>query len=105
VMQTIYQAFLEHGGPVPVEDIMAAIPGLPRDAVASQLTALDEDDLILIDDGCVEIAYPFAARPTPFVVRMAAGGERYAWCPIDALGMAPMLGQRVEVAGQCHHSG
>lgn len=105
VMQTIYRAFVARGGPVPVEDVMAAVPGMSRDAVASRLAALDEDDLIQITNGKVEVAYPFATRPTAFVVRLAAGGERYACCAIDALGMAPMLGQRVEVAGQCHHCG
>lgn len=105
VMQAIYRAFLDRGGPVPVDYVMAAVPGMSRDAVASRLVALDEDDLIQITDGRVEVAYPFAGRPTPFVVRPAAGGERYACCAIDALGMAPMVGQRVEVGGQCHHCG
>jgi Alkylmercury lyase len=103
VMQTIYRAFLDRGGPVPVEDVMAAMPGMSRDAVATRLAALDEDDLIQIGHGSVEIAYPFAARPTPFVVRPAAGGERYACCAIDALGLAPMVGRCVEVVGECHH--
>jgi hypothetical protein len=105
VMQAIYRAFTARGGPVPVEDVMAAVPGMSRDAVTSRLAALDEDDLIQTIDGRVEIAYPFAARPTPFIVRLTGGGERYACCAVDALGMAPMLGQRVEVVGQCHHCG
>jgi hypothetical protein len=105
VMQTIYRAFVGRGGPVPVEDVMAAVPGMSRDAVASRLAALDEDDLIQTIDGRIEIAYPFAARPTPFVVHVAAGVERYACCAVDALGLAPMLGQRIEVVGQCHHCG
>jgi len=105
VMHTIYRAFLARGGPVHVEDVMAAVEGMSRDAVASRLAALDEDDLIQIADGKVETAYPFTARPTPFAVQPAGGEERYACCAIDALGMAPMLGQRVEVAGPCHHCG
>lgn len=105
VMQAIYRAFVARGGPVPVEDLMAALPGTSSDALASELVALDEDDLIQITAGRVEIAYPFAARPTPFVARLATHGDRYACCAIDALGMAPMLGQHVEVIGQCHHCG
>ena len=105
VMQTIYRTFVARGGAVPVETLTAAVPGMSPDIVGTRLAALDEDDLIQIRDGQVEIAYPFAARPTPFVVRLAAGGERYACCAIDALGMAPMLGQHVEVAGPCHHCG
>lgn len=105
VMQAIYRAFLDRGGPVLVEDVITGVPGMPGDAVASRLAVLDEDDLIQITRGRVEIAYPFAARPTPFIVRPAAGREHYACCAIDALGLAPMLGQPVEVAGQCHHCG
>jgi hypothetical protein len=105
VMQAIYRAFVARGGPVPIEDFLATVPGMSRDAVASRLAVLDEDDLIQISDGQVEIAYPFAAHPTPFVVRLAQGGERYACCAIDALGMAPMLAQHVEVGGHCQHCG
>jgi Alkylmercury lyase len=105
VMQVVYRAFIDRGGPVAVEDILAAVPGMPRDVAASQLAALDEDDLIQIIEGSVEVAYPFAASPTPFIVRPAQGGERYACCAVDALGLAPMLGQPVKVMGECHHCG
>ena len=105
VMQAIYRAFVARGGPVPVEDLNTAVPGMSPDAVASRLAALDRDDLIQISDRQVEVAYPFAARPTPFVVRLAAGGERYACCAIDAVAMAPMLAQHVAVTGHCHHCG
>src|SRR5712692_1315065 len=43
------------------------------------------------------------SAPTPFVVRLPGGEERYACCAIDALGIAPMLGQRVEIRSRCHH--
>ncbi len=75
------------------------------EAVWDSLIKLDEDDLIEFRDGRVEIAYPFSAAPTPFVVRLAGGQERYACCAIDALGVGPMLGQRVHVRSQCHHCG
>jgi hypothetical protein len=53
----------------------------------------------------VDVAYPFSAFPTPFVVRLADGQERYACCAIDALGIAPMLAQRVRIRSRCHHCG
>lgn len=53
----------------------------------------------------MDLAYPFSASPTPFVVRLPDGRERYACCAMDALGMAPMLGQRVEIRSRCHHCG
>ena len=45
------------------------------------------------------------ARPTPFLVRLPDGQERFVCCAIDALSMAPMVGERVEVLGKCHHCG
>jgi Alkylmercury lyase len=53
----------------------------------------------------VDVAYPFSAFPTPFVVQLADGQERYACCAIDALGIAPMLAQRVRIRSRCHHCG
>ncbi|OGL01151.1 MAG: hypothetical protein A3D33_18185 [Candidatus Rokubacteria bacterium RIFCSPHIGHO2_02_FULL_73_26] len=96
-LQWILRAFVARGGPIRVEEI----PGAIRDAVA----ALDGDDLIRVHDGCVDLAYPFSAAPTPFVVRLADGSERYACCAIDALGVAPMLGEPVRIGSACHHCG
>ena len=59
---------------------------------------------MLVDD-VVSIAYPFSGPPTPFVVRLANGDERYSCCATDALGIAPMLRQRIEIRSRCHHSG
>jgi hypothetical protein len=105
VLQQVLRAFAERGGPIPVEGIATAFPDRAPEAVRDSLTRLDEEDLIQVRDGRVEIAYPFSASPTPFVVRLAAGHERFACCAIDALGLAPMLGQRVQVRSQCHHCG
>lgn len=102
VLREILRIFAERGGPVPVD---AILPDRPPGAVGEALITLDAEDLILVREGLVEIAYPFSAVPTPFVVRLAAGQERYACCAIDALGLAPMLGQRVEIRSPCHDCG
>ena len=65
--------------------------------------ALDEEDLIRVRAGQIDLAYPFSASPTPFVVRLADGRERYACCATDALGISPMTGQRVDIRTRCHH--
>jgi hypothetical protein len=96
IVTRILRTFLDRGGPIPVEDI---------DTVREALLALDDDDVIRIRDGHIDIAYPFSATPTPFVVRLADGTERYACCATDALGIAPMIGQRVEIRSRCHHCG
>ncbi len=36
---------------------------------------------------------------------VVGGGDRYACCAVDALGLAPMVGQRVEIRSRCHHCG
>ena len=105
VFQFIVQTFLAVGGPVSVRTVEAAFPSRDRDALRQHLTALDAQDLIQLGAGGVEIAYPFSASPTPFVVRLADGRERYACCAVDALGMAPMLRERVDIRSRCHHCG
>jgi hypothetical protein len=105
ILQRILRTFIDRGGPVPVEEIAAAFPDCPPETVWDKLVALDDEDLIQIRQGRVDIAYPLSAIPTPFVVGLASGQERYACCAIDALGMAPMLGQRVHIRSQCHDCG
>ena len=106
VLQQILRAFVERPGPAEVEQIVAALAaGPPPEGIRADLARLDADDLIQIRDGLVDVAYPFSAFPTPFVVQLADGQARYACCAIDALGIAPMLGQRVRIRSRCHHCG
>ncbi len=101
----VLRAFLDHGGPVPVEEIVSSLPYGPAVALREALVQLDNDDLIRIRDGHVDIAYPFSASPTAFVVRLLDGRERYACCATDALGIAPMVGHPVGIRSRCHHCG
>jgi hypothetical protein len=105
LVQLILQRFVDRGGPIPLQDIVAACAVTPDAAIGDALRALDEDDVIRVRDGHVDIAYPFSASPTAFVVRLPRGQERYACCATDALGIAPMLGQRVVIRSCCHHCG
>jgi hypothetical protein len=105
VLQQVFLAFVERAGPAAVEQIVAAFADGPPDGIRADLAKLDADDLIQIRDGLVDVAYPFSAFPTPFVVELADGQARYACCAIDALGVAPMLGQRVRIRSRCHHCG
>ena len=101
----ILQIFLKQGRPVPVEDIALDLQRDSAEAVHDALSKLDDEDLIRIADGHVNLAYPFSASPTPFVVRLHDGCERHVCCAIDALGIAPMVGEPVEIRARCHHSG
>jgi len=99
----ILRTFLERGGPIPVEDIVASAGR--AEATYDALAALDADDLVRIRGGLIDIAYPFSAAPTPFRVRLPGGRERYACCATDALGFAPMIGEPAAIKSQCHHCG
>jgi hypothetical protein len=103
LMRAVFRAFVEQPDPVQVEEITAAFPGRSPTMVLDDLAKLDEEDLIRIRAGRVDLAYPFSASPTPFVVDVGRGRERYACCAVDALGLAPMLGLPVEVRAPCHH--
>ncbi|PYO01860.1 MAG: hypothetical protein DMD91_06255 [Candidatus Rokuibacteriota bacterium] len=101
----VLRAFLDRGGPVPIDEIVAGLQRDSAEALREALVRLDDDDLIRIRDGHIDIAYPFSASPTAFIVRLPDGRERYACCATDALGIAPMVGQAVEIRSRCHHSG
>lgn len=104
LLRRVFRAFVERAGPVPLSEIAAVFPHEPRGQVFGALAKLDEDDLVRIRDGCVDLAYPFSAAPTSFVVDLGpGGGERYACCAVDALGLAPMLGRSVRIRSRCHH--
>jgi alkylmercury lyase-like protein len=105
LVRQILRTFLERGGPIPIQDIAAASSGGSADAIHDALIALDDDDLIRIRAAHIDVAYPFAAAPTPFRVQLRDGRERYACCATDALGVAPMVGEPVEIRSQCHHCG
>jgi hypothetical protein len=101
----VLQRFLERGGPIPVQEMLAGFADGEVAAIRQALAALDDDDLIRIRDGKIDMAYPFSAPATPFVVRLRDGGERFACCAVDALGIAPMIGQAIEIRSHCHHCG
>ncbi len=101
----ILQIFLDRGGPIPVGQVIADMRRDSAEAVHDALVKLDDEDLIRISDGHVDLAYPFSASATPFVVRLRDGRERNVCCAIDALGIAPMVGEAVEIRARCHYSG
>jgi hypothetical protein len=49
--------------------------------------------------GAILVAYPFSGRATAHRVQLE-GREVYAMCAIDALGIAPMLGERIAIASR-----
>jgi hypothetical protein len=103
LVRLILRTFLERGGPIPVEDIVAGTGDSRPGAVHDALVGLDDDDLIRVRAGQIDLAYPFASAPTPFRLRLSGARDRYACCATDALGIAPMVGEPVEVTSSCHH--
>ena len=66
LVRLILKTFLKRGGPIPVEDIIAASPDGHATALHDALVALDDDDLIRVRAGQIDVAYPFSGAPTPF---------------------------------------
>ena len=105
LVRLILRTFLERGGPIRLEDLTVASPDDPAETLRGALVSLDDEDLIRFRDGLIDIAYPFAAPPTPFRLRFPDGRERYACCAMDALGIAPMVGEAIEIQSSCYHCG
>lgn len=65
------------------------------------LETLGQEDLVHLDPaGEIAVAYPFSGRPTAHRVRFQDGHEVSAMCAIDALGIAPMFEQPIEIASR-----
>jgi hypothetical protein len=103
VMRAVLRLFADSGGPVSVAAVAASLAGAQPEAVSKTLATLSHEDLLILHGGSIELAYPFSTSPTPFVVRRADGRERFTCCAIDALGIAPMLNEDVEITTRCHH--
>jgi hypothetical protein len=69
--------------------------------VEPALERLASEDLVHHDPetGAILVAYPFSGRPTAHRVRLD-GREVYAMCAIDALGIAPMFGEPIEISSR-----
>ncbi len=105
ILQAILRRFIERPDPIVVEDFIRAFPDRAPDETRAALTSLDKDDLIQVRDGRVDLAYPFSTILTSFVVHLSGRGDRYVLCAIDALGVAPMLGESVRIRSRCYHCG
>ncbi len=79
------------------EATRAAATGLGIDP-AEALAVLAREDLVHVDrNGRPLMAYPFSAKPRGHRVLIDSKHWVEAMCAIDALGIAPMLGVRIEI--------
>jgi hypothetical protein len=70
------------------------------------LETLAREDLVHRGpDGEITVAYPFSGRPTAHRVHYPGGQDVDAMCAIDALGIAPIFGEQIEVASRDPVSG
>jgi hypothetical protein len=104
LLRQVWRAFLARGAPIPV-DILARELTAPAAETVRGLARLDAEDLIVVEAGVVRLAYPFSGDPTAFTVVLPDGRARFVCCALDALGIAPMLGQPIAVRSPCHHCG
>ena len=92
----ILRRFAASGRPSGVETReTAGRLGLDADRALKTLAA---QDLVHLDQaGEIVVAYPFSGRPTEHRVRFAGGHEVDAMCALDALGIAPMFDEAIEI--------
>lgn len=92
----ILRRFASAGRPSSVE-LRAAAEHYGLEADSALDTLAREDVVHRGSDGEIAVAYPFSGRPTTHRVRFPGGHEVDAMCAIDALGIAPMFGEAIEV--------
>jgi hypothetical protein len=100
----ILRRFASDGRPSS-EELRAAAEQLGLEADSALETLAREDLVHLGADGEIAVAYPFSGRPTTHRVRFPGGHEVDAMCAIDALGVAPMSGEAIEIASRDPVSG
>ncbi len=95
----ILRRFATRGRPGSAETREAA-KSLGVDA-GRALETLAREDLVHLDrSGEIVVAYPFSGRPTAHRVRFRSGHEADAMCAIDALGIAAMFDEPIEIASR-----
>lgn len=102
VFRALIDELVGTGQMLPVSAIAQRV-GLSDEETGSLLEQLVEGDWAAADeDGALMTAYPFSVAPTGVTVAWE-GAERPAMCAVDALGVAPLLGQAVEIRASCPH--
>ena len=95
----ILRRFVARGRPS-IAEIREAAARLELDA-GRALETLAREDLVHLDrDDEIVVAYPFSGRATAHRVRFPSGHAAYAMCAIDALGIAPMFDQPIEIVSR-----
>jgi hypothetical protein len=65
------------------------------------LESLAREDLVHLGaDGEIAVTYPFSGRATAHTVHFESGNAVAAMCAIDALGMAPMFDESIEITSR-----
>ena len=100
----ILRRFATAGRPSSVE-LRAAAEQLGLEAGSALVTLAREDLVHRGADGEIAVAYPFSGRPTAHRIRFPDGHEVDAMCAIDALGIAPMFGEAIEIESRDPLSG
>ena len=88
-------------GQIATPQAIAWQSGLAIEEIPDAPAELSSADWIgRVTGGEIVAIYPFSPTPTPIVVQIDRT-ERYAMCAVDALGIAPMLGQPVQIRANC----
>ncbi|SDU76572.1 alkylmercury lyase family protein [Jiangella alkaliphila] len=98
--RAVHQAILRHfaaAGRPPTRADLDAVTADPARTAAALAELHDLDAVRLDPAGGIVVAYPFSATPTRHRVRIAGRTDVHAMCAIDALGIAPMLGQDTRI--------
>lgn len=101
VRLSVYRYFVRRGlapAPQDISDELGASPA----AIAASLERLASSHAVVLDPATRELwmAMPFSAVPTAFRVR-TSGGEWWANCAWDALGISAMLQAPAEIITSC----
>ena len=104
VRTAVFRHFADHGVAPSSADLARAV-SVSADEVRSTLRALAAAHLVVLDErGRIEMAGPFAAKPTPVCLTC---GDRSWWanCAWDGLAIPPLVGVEATLSASCPDCG
>ena len=104
ILAYLVRSYPDRGRPAYVEEIQAALKLSDAEAVEQAIRRLSSLDLLVREGSMISCLYPYSVNPTLHEIHFPTKPEWqpvYAACAIDALGVASLIEDQVDVESHC----
>ena len=102
VLRSVFEIVLKDGRSPTIRELQSALKK-PTEEIIPVMDELEKKDVLLRKKGTQEIVsiYPLSLTPTGHKIFLENGGQLFAMCAVDALGIPLMLNRDVKILSQC----